>query len=100
VASSFAFDTRDGSWKAAVNVGFESSNLNATLAMSSGTECTETGTTLSGDISINFGEMFASNIIGRASGVKRCGEHAKAGVVLITSIRLTLNLLLYLRASV
>jgi len=72
----FSFDTRDGSWEAAVAMSFESADLNATLRVQSGSACKEDGTRGSGTVSMKIGE--SSVVAGTASVLKRCGEFAAA----------------------
>jgi len=76
----FAFDTRDGSWAAAVGYEIVSEHVNMTLKAGTASYCTAEGTYIKGAISVKIGDE--GYLYGSARGARNCGDYrATKGVL-------------------
>jgi len=76
----FAFDTRDGSWAAAIGYEIISEHVNMTLKAGTASYCTSEGTYITGAISVLIGDE--GYLYGSARGARNCGDYrATKGVL-------------------
>ena len=80
----FSFDTRDGSWNAAVGLSYASDNLTIAVLFKTSDRCTVRAIEGHGLVSVNFGDSGGNEEEGGGGGslrgvvraVRRCGEYA------------------------
>jgi len=76
----FFFDTRDGSWSAAVEFSYSSDAVEAAVMFATASACTAQGAVGSGSLSITFAEQSGGGgggLGGVVGAVKRCGKFAE-----------------------